>query len=187
MRCASDEKGADVGIREELLKAGLVSKKQAKQVDAAARKQEHEIKRNKEAARAAQQAKDEEIRRVQEEADAKREADIQLNLEREALKQQREQALRATQLVRSNRLNDPRAQTPYYFVEGGTWVRRVDADAYQQEMLARGKFAIARLHSEVDEFAIVPSHTADTLASIAPELIVARHAPLDDAEEVKVE
>lgn len=176
-----------MGLRDQLLKAGLVSKKQAKQADAASRKHDHDIRKNKEAAVQAEADRKAEIERIESELLEKREQDKQRNLELEAARKEREKLFRCRQLMRSNRLNEHTANIPYFFPEENKFVRKVLVNAFQREMLARGKYAIGRPEEGVDEFFILPSHTADTVVSLRPEMILLKHPPLDDAEELKVE
>ena len=179
-----------MSLREQLMKAGLASQKQAKKAEADARKREYDALRNKESSKEEQAAVQAEADRIEIEKEAKREADRLRNLSREAERQAHEARFRCAQLLRSNRLNESRADSPYYFVEhwnGVSFVRTLRVTTYQREMLARGKFAVARADPAVDEFTLIAAHTADTLATLAPEVLVLRHPELDDAEELKVE
>jgi|GEM_PF-583029 len=179
-----------MSLREQLMKAGLASQKQAKKAEADARKREYDALRNKESSKEEQATAEEEVERIRIEKEAKREADRLRNLSIEAERHAHEARFRCAQLLRSNRLNEPRAECPYYFIEhmnGVSFVRTLRVNSYQREMLARGKFAVARADPLVDEFTLIAAHTADTLAALAPEVVVLRHPALDDAEELKVE
>jgi len=106
-----------MSLRDELLKAGLVSADKAKKLESDTRNQEHQRKKSKalSAEEAARQA--EARQRAEAEAARKREQDRQLNQKREAEKQRREQAARAHQLIDSHRLNDPKAEIFYNFID----------------------------------------------------------------------
>jgi uncharacterized protein len=176
-----------VGLREQLLKAGLVNKKQAKQAEAQARKQEHDKLAQNKAGKEALEKEQAEMARLEKEAEEKREADRLRNLEIEASRKEREKVFRALQLLRSNRLNEPHAQMLYFFVEKEVFVRKILVNEYQKEMLARGKLAIAKADEDVDEYTLIPSHTARTILTLAPEKLLVLHPPLDDAQELKVD
>ena len=96
--------------------------------------------------------------------------------------------MRALQLIASNRLNEERtAQGLYFFCEHQRHVRKVLVTEYQREMLARGKYGIARPSELVDEFVILPYHTWQTVQVLCPQLLLVLHPPVEDSQEVVVE
>ncbi len=172
-----------MSLRDQLLKAGLVSKKQAQKVDAMNRKQGHDSKKNQELADALNAEKQFEIEKIEDEKNKRRELDKELNKQRDFLVQQRESFYRVRQILNSNCLNDRGASEPYYFEENRK-IRKVMVTAWQREMLARGKLGIGRPLDYVDEFYIVPLFAAKIINDIAPERMLTLHPELDDAEEI---
>jgi uncharacterized protein YaiL (DUF2058 family) len=170
-----------MGLRDQLLKAGLVSKKQAKKADAEVKRQDHEAKKSKVVAGQVATEKELELIAIEEEAAKKREHDLQLNMEREAERARKEAWYRCRQLLRSNVLNERRAVVPYYFAERERFVRTVYVTEYQKELLARGKLAIGRPEEDVDDFVIIPLYTAQTVQRLCPEMLVCLHSEVEDS------
>ena len=172
-----------MSLRDELLKAGLVSADKAKKLDSDTRRQDHQRKKSKAVAdeEAAQQA---EVRRQAEaEAARKREQDRRLNLEREAEKQRREGVARARQLIDSHRLNDPKAEIFYNFLDrDGRWIRAIRVTASQRRALALGRLAILRGDRDEFDFPLTPRETAVKLAESAPERVLLLHPEGDGSD-----
>ncbi|MEN9528571.1 MAG: hypothetical protein RI932_444 [Pseudomonadota bacterium] len=175
-----------MSLRDQLLKAGLVSKKQAKQADTQAKLQAHQAKKNKTVAEELEAQRQEELRHIENERLAKQKADLELNIQREQKRIERENLLRCMQLMRSNAVNQRNAPELYYFLEAGRFVRRVNVSAWQREMLARGQMAIGRIYDHVDEFVILPYHVAQTVLELHPSMILTLHSPVADDSEISV-
>jgi uncharacterized protein YaiL (DUF2058 family) len=148
-----------MSLKDQLLKAGLITKKQAQKSDANKRKQEHDSKKNQTLAQQLTLEKQEELDKIEQEKKARQELDKELNKKRDQLILQRENYYRAIQTINSNSLNDRNANEFYFFAEENK-VRKVAVTPWQREMLARGKFAIARPYEDTDEFIIVSSNIA---------------------------
>lgn len=172
-----------MNLRDQLLKAGLVSKKQVQKVDAVNRKQNHDSKKNKELADILNSEKESEIQKIEEEKNKRKELDKELNKQRDLLIQQRESFYRIRQILISNSLNDNNAIEPYYFEENKK-IRKVFVTSWQREMLARGKLAIGRPIPEIDEFSIIPLFAAKIIASIDASRILTLHSELEDDQEI---
>ncbi|MBX9837376.1 DUF2058 family protein [Silvanigrella sp.] len=170
-------------LRDQLLKAGLVSKKQAQKVEASNRKQGHDSKKNKELADALQAEKQQELDKIEDEKNKRKEIDKELNKQRDLLIQQRETYYRARQILNSNCLNASNATESYFFEENNK-VRKVMVTAWQREMLARGKMGIGRMQDEVDEFYIIPLFAAKIIQEITPQRLLTLHSELEDSEEI---
>ncbi|TVR65235.1 MAG: DUF2058 family protein [Candidatus Competibacteraceae bacterium] len=159
-----------MSLRDELMKAGLVSTERAKQLEADTRKQGYQHKKGQAAAEdAARQA---EIRQ-QAAADAarKRERDRRLNEEREAEKRRREQQARARQLLDAHRLNEPDAEILYHFPEGRV-LRSVRVTPAQRTALATGRMAVARGDRHEFDYPLVSRDIAQKLTECAPERVL---------------
>lgn len=172
-----------MSLRDQLLKAGLVSKKQAQKVEALNRKQGHDSKKNKQLADTIEAEKKAELEKIEEEKNKRKELDKELNKQRDLLIQQREMLYRARQLLNSNCLNSPSASEPYYFAENN-FIRKVFVTPWQREMLARGKIGIGRPLDDVDEFYLIPLSAAKVIQEIAPMRLITLHSELDDSQEL---
>ncbi|MCP5126584.1 MAG: DUF2058 family protein [Gammaproteobacteria bacterium] len=173
-----------MSLRDELLKAGLVSADKAKKQASDTRKQDHQRKKNKALAEeeAARQA---EVRRQAEaEVTLKREHDRQLNLEREAGKQRRERVARIRQLIDTHRLNEPDAEIQYNFLDSdGYWIRAIRVTPAQRKGLAMGRLAIVRGDRHEFDFALASRETAIKLQEFAPERLLTLHSESENLEE----
>ena len=170
-----------MSLRDELLKTGLVSADKAKKLESDTRKQEHQRKKGK-ALAAEEAARQAEARRQTEaEAARKREQDRRLNLEREAEKKQRELAARAHQLIDSHRLNDPKAEIFYNFLDSRR-IRAIRVTPPQHKALAMGRLAILRGDRDQFDFPLVPREIAVKLAEFAPERVMVLHPESDGGE-----
>lgn len=172
-----------MSLRDELLKAGLVSADKAKKLDSDGRKQDHQRKKNQ-ALAAEEAARQAETRRqVEAEATRKREQDRKLNLEREAEKKQRESIARARQLIDGHRLNDPQAEIFYNFFDSdGHWIRAIRVTPSQRRALAMGRLAILRGDRDEFDFSLAPREIAMKLAEFAPDRVMALHPEGDGSD-----
>jgi uncharacterized protein YaiL (DUF2058 family) len=163
-----------MSLRDELLKAGLVSADKVKKLESDTRNQQHQHKKSKALAAqdAARQA--EAHRRAEAEAARKREQDRQLNQKREAEKQRREQAARARQLIDGHRLNEPEAEQRYNF-QDGRFVRSIRVTVAQRKALALGRMAIVQGNRNEFDFALIPREIALKLAEFVPERVLLLH------------
>lgn len=167
-----------MSLRDQLLKAGLASKKQAQQVESQKRKQEHDAKKNKELENKLKQEQESELKKLEEEAQERRELDWQLNKNRDQLLAQRESLFRAKQLLRSQAANQREAHECYFFTEGNA-IRKVMVTSWQREMLARGKLGIGKPEEDTDDFLIVPMECAKLVLEICPAKILVLHSEVD--------
>ena len=171
-----------MNLKDQLLKAGLISKKQAQKAESSQKKQEHDAKKNKQLANKLNEEKQFEIQQIEEAAHKRKELDKELNKKRDLMLQQRESFYRARQLIYSNALNHKTAEELYFFSEG-KYVRKVFINAWQREMLARGKIGIARVDKENGEFILIPLSVAKIIHEIYPENLIILHTEVADNEE----
>ncbi|MDS4031794.1 MAG: DUF2058 family protein [Candidatus Contendobacter sp.] len=172
-----------MSLRDELLKAGLVSADKAKKLDSDGRKQDHQRKKNQALAEADAARQVEARRQAEAEAARKREQDRRLNLEREAEKKQRELVARARQLIDSHRLNDPEAEILYNFLDSdGRWIRAIRVTSAQRKALAMGRLAILRGDRHEFDFPLAPRETAMKLREFAPNRVMVLHPESDGFE-----
>lgn len=175
-----------MGLRDQLLKAGLVTKKQALQSESAKKKQEHDIKKSKELEEKLTAQSKSDLQAIEQEKAHRIELDKELNRKRDQMIAQRESYYRSMQLLNSNNLLSRSAGEMYFFAEGKV-VRKIMVTAWQKEMLARGKLGIGKPMEEVDEFVLVPLDCAKMIMQIYPSKIITLHSELNDEDEIDFE
>lgn len=174
-----------MGLREQLLKAGLVSKKQAQKVEANARKTEHQVHKNVAVAKDLQAQKEAEEKSIQLERDRKREEDRLRNLEIEAQRLEREKTYRVRQLIQSNDLFDKSAEERYFFTLNNGSMKSILVTPFQREMIARGKLSIiATDDSDDHDFVIVPTPTVRTILAIMPQRFAVLQNSVEDWQDL---
>ncbi len=160
-------------LREQLLKAGLVSREQARKADQSRRQQNR---------KARQAAGGKSARRVEKsvatrEAEARRQAqaerDRALNRSREEQRQRKALNARLKQIVKAESQNHAEADVRHYFPSGAR-LRYLYVTAEQQPLLASGRLAIVRLHGRHH---LVSAEAAEKLTALDPELFVFRRDP----------
>lgn len=171
-----------MSLRDELLKAGLVSADKIKKLETDTRNQQHQHKKNRTLGAEEKARQAEARRRADAEAIRKREQDQRLNQKREAEKQRREQAARARQLIDGHRLNEAEAEDRYNF-QDGRFVRSVRVTAAQRKALVRGQLAIVQGDRGEFDFALIPRETALKLAEIVPERVLLLYSENSGEEE----
>ncbi|HKE95830.1 MAG TPA: DUF2058 domain-containing protein [Povalibacter sp.] len=133
-----------MSLREQLLAAGLVSKKQAEQADRQQKQQQHQHKKGK-----APGPNDAQKRAVEQAQAAKAARDQELNRQRQEQAERKAKAAQIKQLIEENRL--PKLETDDYFnfVDRGK-VRRMSVDAQRRDQLVRGEMIIVRCEGKYD-------------------------------------
>ena len=172
-----------MSLRDQLLKAGLVSQEKAKKVESDARKHAHKIKKDKSLAAADTAQKAAERQRREADEAHKKERDRLLNLENEAQKQRQADLARIRQLIASHRLNDPDADIRYNFSADGRRIRFVRVTAQQQKRLAMGLIGIARNTDDDYDLPLVPRETALKIAELDPNTLLLLYPHSDQLED----
>ena len=152
-------------FQDQFLKAGLVSKKQAKKANREkylSRKKNKGNKKNNSSA-VSDKAREEQA------AQAKR--NRELNRQRSEEKRQREQRAQIKQLIENNRQELDDRGEPYYFTEQNT-INRIFVSEDMAEQLSNGHLAIVKLG---DSYEVVPAKVARQIASRDKEKLVAFH------------
>ncbi len=149
-------------FQDQLLKAGLVSKKQANKV-----KHEKHIgrKKNKKKNPSAISSK------AREEQLAMAERTRELNQKKSAAKQEREQKAQIKQLIEQNRLECDDRGEPYHFVKQNK-IERIFISEEMIEQLSRGQLAIVALG---DSYEVVPAKVARQIRNRDTEAVLAFH------------
>ncbi|GGL94482.1 hypothetical protein GCM10009425_01780 [Pseudomonas asuensis] len=151
-----------MSLRDQLLKAGLVNEKQAKQAAKQKQKQtrmEHRGQAEKDESQklAAQQANAEKLARDQE-----------LNRQQEEKKRRKAEQAQIKQLIEGSRLPKLESDDYYNFVDDKK-VKRVPVNALMREKLSRGSLGIVRHEGRYD---VVPRATAERIQERDPRRVV---------------
>lgn len=132
-----------MSLREQLLAAGLVSKKQAKHAEQQQRQQNHQQAKGK-------VAPDKDRQRATQQAQAAKAArDQELNRQRQEAAQRKERALQIKQLIAEHRLPKLETEDYFNFIDRGK-VRRMSVDAARREQIVRGDVIIVRFEGRYD-------------------------------------
>jgi hypothetical protein len=167
-----------MNLKDQMLKAGLVSKQDAKRAAHEQRVQgKHEGAEERERR---EQARREERER---EARERREADQRLAEQRKAGQQEREQALaaqarRAAQLeaaLREGRMSDWEGNRAFHFADGAR-VEQLSVNDEAARRLEDGRAAIVRSGDPLRPYTLLAAGAARKLAEVAPERVVVLHA-----------
>jgi len=149
-------------LQEQLLKAGLANKKQAK-------KAEHEKRigrqQNKGDAPAQVDSK------VREEKAAQELRNRELNRQRLEEARLREEKAQVKQLIETNRLARDERGEPYYFVEQNK-IKRIFVSEEMTDQLSRGQLAIVKFCASYE---VVPARAARQIACRDPEAVLVFH------------
>jgi len=156
-------------LRDQLLKAGLVSEQQIKQTQSKKRKQKRAIDpdeqaRQREAARAAAE---------------KKRHDLELNRQRDEEARRKAEVVALWQLVRDNRIARDHGDLAYNFSDGKT-LKRLYVNSEQQRGLVEGRLAIVRQDAFYE---LVPVAIAERLAAHDPALVLVHNQPADDGND----
>lgn len=160
-------------LTEQLLKAGLVDEKKAKNVS----KAKYQQKKQKKGGRAVPANETQrEIQRAQEEKAAR---DRELNAQRKAEADRKALEAQVRQLIAGHRI-EAAGETRFNFADGGK-VKQLHVDEATAGGLGRGRLGIVRFD---DGYALVPSETAKKIAARDADCLVLLNDPKStEAEE----
>jgi len=150
-------------FREQLLKLGLVEKKQVDQV----KKKEYLTKKQQQKSRA-QEIVDENKALAQQALAEKKEKERLRNQQREEELRRKQEAEQARQLIASHSLAQDRKGTAFRFADGGK-VQRIFVAAAMVDDLSRGNLAITRSGAAYE---VIPAVIAEKITPLDPAVIV---------------
>jgi uncharacterized protein len=127
-----------MSLRDQLLQAGLVNEKQAREAE---RREQQQLQGRQRLPKTQRSAPSEQQLATREAQQAKTARDQQLNRQRQDKAERKARLAQARQLIEQNRLPKPASEQYYNFVDGNK-IRRIAADAAMRERLARGEIAI---------------------------------------------
>ena len=156
-------------LQDQLLKAGLVDEKKAKQAKKAQRKQKKVALKNN------QSLESDAAKAAKITAAEKAENSRQLNKQREADAEKIAVAAQIKQLIQMNKLKRGRADLAYNFQFNGKF-KKIYVLAEQQNLLSRGRLAIVHLQGAIEEsFEVVPTPIAEKIAERDPANVILMH------------
>ena len=174
--------GLAMSLRDQLLKAGLVSAEQAKKAERQTRKLNHQVKKDKVLAEQTRQEQQEQQRQLAEQAQQKRDRDRELNQRREQEQNRKALLARVRQMLTQHRQNHPDAELLFNF-QFGKKIRRVRVTAEQQRQLAMGRLGVARNPHDAFDYPLVPRAVALKLAALGDEFMAVLHPETDRLDE----
>lgn len=155
-----------MSLRDQLLKAGVVSEDRAKKVEQDKKKTKHQAYRDKDV-----KAKLEAEKKAQQDAilasDKAQKAKAQESNQEVSLKQQRK-ALRveARRIIDQKRVNVEKANDQFNFSSDGKKIRYVSVTAEQRKQLGNGNLAICRNDRDGFDYPLIPKENAMRLVEI---------------------
>jgi len=155
-----------MSLRDQLLAKGLVSKKQARKSDQAARKKrrsEKGAKRKRKVLEAEARAKKVDA------ATAKAHARQEARRERESERERMERALQIRNTILGHRMAAPGTQRFHHRCRAGEKILRMDLSTAMVERLRRGDAAIVASHTQ---YVLVTRRGAEKLQELAPGVLV---------------
>lgn len=155
-----------MSLRDQLLKAGVVSEDRAKKVEQDKKKTKHQAYRDKDV-----KAKLDAEKKAQQDAvlasDKAQKAKAQESNQEVSLKQQRK-ALRveARRIIDQKRVNVEKANDQFNFSSDGKKIRYVSVTAEQRKQLGNGNLAICRNDRDGFDYPLIPKENALRLVEI---------------------
>lgn len=150
-------------LQDQLLKAGLVDAKKAKQT------KKEKVKKAKVQRKSAQPHVDETKEAAKRALAEKAERDRQLNAERDAIAQQKAIQAQIKQLISLNKLPKD-GDIAYNFTDGKT-IKKIHVAQKLVDQLSRGQLAIAKLN---DGYEVVPAVVAEKIALRDDSFVIAQ-------------
>lgn len=147
------------GLRDQLLKSGLVNEKQVKK----AQKEKHKEQRNQ-----GKSVVPEDKVRLQQAQAEKAERDRLLNQQRKEEAERKALVAQVRQLIETQRIAKTEGDIPFNFTDGGT-VKKLYLDRKLRDPLVKGHTAIVKLD---DRYEIVPRETAEKIGQRLAEAVI---------------
>lgn len=163
-----------MSLRDQLLKAGLVSQEAVKKLESDKRRKKHQGKKDKRVGKAQAEQKAAEQKQREQAAAQKREQDRKLNQTRESERRRKANRAAILDLLGKHRTNEKDASQVYNF-QDGRYIRRVNVTDQQLFLIAYGQVGIVRNPKDVFDYPIVPRDIALKIASLDASCVVVLH------------
>ena len=151
-------------LQEQLLKAGIVDKKKAKQVEQEKRKKAKQANKG-------QPQINETKEQAQKALAEKSERDREINRQREAAAEVKAIAAQIKQLIEANKIEHNSGESSYQFTDGAK-IKKIYVTAKQHNQLSRGLIAIVRLK---DQYELVPAPVADKISQRDEKIVLVKN------------
>jgi uncharacterized protein YaiL (DUF2058 family) len=163
-----------MSLRDQLLQAGLVNEKQAREAE---RREQQQLQGRQRLPKPQRSQPTEQQLATREAQQAKAARDQQLNRQRQEKADRKARLAQARQLIEQNRLPKPESEQFYNFVDGNK-IRRISADAALRERLARGEIAIVHYDAGYEW---VPAAVVERIRERDPRAVVVEGVAADSA------
>ena len=148
-------------LKDQLLNAGLVDKKKAKQL-------KQELRKEAKVRQKGQVRLDDNKEQVKRNLVEKAERDRQLNKQQQEVVERKAIQAQISQLITMNRIKRESGDIAYQFTDG-TRIKKIYVTEQLQKDLVNGRLAIAKLGNE---FELLPSSAAEKIRQRDPQVIV---------------
>ena len=148
-------------LKDQLLNAGLVDKKKAKQL-------KQELRKEAKVRQKGQVPLDDNKEQVKRNLLEKVERDRQLNKQQQEVVERKAIQAQISQLITMNRIKRESGDIAYQFTDG-TRIKKIYVTEQLQKVLVNGRLAIAKLGNE---FELLPSSAAEKIRQRDPQVIV---------------
>ena len=148
-------------LKDQLLNAGLVDKKKAKQL-------KQELRKEAKVRQKGQVPLDDNKEQVKRNLVEKAERDRQLNKQQQEVVERKAIQAQISQLIKMNRIKRESGDIAYQFTDG-TRIKKIYVTEQLQKDLVNGRLAIAKLGNE---FELLPSSAAEKIRQRDPQVIV---------------
>ena len=163
-----------MSLRDQLLKAGLANKKQAKKAAKAAKKKQHDSLRHNAEPKVAEMQGDSISAEIQKQQLERKLKDQELNKKIIAERESREHLYRASEIIVSRDLIELRpTHTPYYFLVQENIIKHIYASDLQHTKLASGEYGIAT--TGPDSFYLLRRTDCEMVKQIHTKFIACLH------------
>lgn len=161
-----------MSLREQLLAAGLVKKKQVDQAETQQRRQQHQQVKGKAA------PSDQQKHAAQQAQAAKAARDQELNRQRQEQAQRKERAVQIRQLIDENRLPSLETDDYFNFIDRGK-VRRMAVDAQRRGQIVSGALIIVRFEGR---YSVVLPAIAERIRERDERVVVSLNTQATEAD-----
>ncbi len=148
-------------LKDQLLNAGLIDKKKAKQL-------KQELRKEAKVRQKGQVRLDDNKEQVKRNLVEKAERDRQLNKQQQEVVERKAIQAQISQLITMNRIKRESGDIAYQFTDG-TRIKKIYVTEQLQKDLVNGRLAIAKLGNE---FELLPSSAAEKIRQRDPQVIV---------------
>lgn len=148
-------------LKDQLLNAGLIDKKKAKQL-------KQELRKEAKVRKKGQVPLDDNKEQVKRNLVEKAERDRQLNKQQQEVVEKKAIQAQISQLIKMNRIKRESGDIAYQFTDG-TRIKKIYVTEQLQKDLVNGRLAIAKLGNE---FELLPSSAAEKIRQRDPQVIV---------------